>query len=262
MEIFRNDYQPLPFTVSKISLEFDIFDGKTIVTSTFSIVQNNSPTVPESIKDTLVLDGEEDVITLCSITVDDKELVKGEDYLLEKDKLVLKNPKDGQVISIKVEIVPETNTTLQGLYKSASVYCTQCEAMGFRRITYYPDRPDNMAIFEKVRICACTDKNPILLSNGNLIETGVVDPGSNDDSRARHYAVWSDPFPKPSYLFAIVAGDLGKIDDNFVTQSGRNVNLSIYSEHNNVSKLKYAMGALQRSMKWDEDRFGVSYVTR
>jgi Peptidase M1 N-terminal domain len=251
IEIFRKNYQPLPFTVSTVQLSFDIYDGKTFVTSTLTLAENlnSGPTVS---KDELVLDGDEESIKLLSIAVDGHELTEGIHYELLPGKLVLKNPKNGSVITTKVEIVPENNTQLAGLYKSSSTYCTQCEAMGFRRITYYPDRPDNMAVFEKVRIEASKENYPVLLSNGNLIEEGEASDSS------RHYAVWSDPFPKPSYLFATVAGNLGKIEDTFTTSSGRNVKLVLYSEHKNVDKLHYAMDALKRSMKWDEDRFGVS----
>jgi aminopeptidase N len=252
MEIFRNDYQPLPFTVSTVNLIFDIYDGKTIVTATLTLSEN--PKAGSDVaKDELVLDGdEEECMKLLSIHMDDIELQEGVHYDLQPGKLILKNPKSGSVVTTRIEIVPEDNTQLKGLYKSSGTYCTQCEAMGFRRITYYPDRPDNMAVFEKVRIEASKENYPVLLSNGNLIEEGDASDSS------RHYAVWSDPFPKPSYLFATVAGNLGKIEDTFTTSSGRNVKLVLYSEHKNVDKLDYAMGALKRSMKWDEDRFGVS----
>ena len=140
------------------------------------------------------------------------------------------------------------------------MYCTQCEAMGFRRITYYPDRPDNMAIFDRVRIEANKSSYPILLSIGNLLESGDIDEDNNDDeTNKRHYSIWSDPYPKPSYLFALVAGNLGSISDSFVTSSGRKVHLEVYSERHNVNKLQYSMESLKRSMKWDEDKFGLEY---
>mmetsp|Transcript_4749 Transcript_4749/g.10709 ORF Transcript_4749/g.10709 Transcript_4749/m.10709 type:complete len:760 (+) Transcript_4749:1-2280(+) len=133
------------------------------------------------------------------------------------------------------------------------MYCTQCEAMGFRRITYFPDRPDNMAIFGRVRIEADREDCPVLLSNGNLVEEGVMEDGR------RHYAVWSDPFPKPSYLFCAVAGNLASIKDGFQTASGRDVHLEVYSEKENVGKLHHAMESLKKSMKWDEEKFGLEY---
>ena len=126
--------------------------------------------------------------------------------------------------------------------------------MGFRRITYYPDRPDNMAVFENIRLEAAEKDYPVLLSNGNLVEQGAA------DEEGRHYAVWSDPFPKPSYLFAAVVGKLGSIKDSYVTRpSGQEVQLEIFSEPDNVHKLQYAMDSLKKSMKWDEDRFGLEY---
>jgi aminopeptidase N len=126
--------------------------------------------------------------------------------------------------------------------------------MGFRRITYYPDRPDNMAIFESVRLEADHDDFPILLANGNLVESGDC-----AGQEGRHYAVWTDPFPKPSYLFCCVAGNLKKIKDSFTTASGRDVTLQLFSEAHNVHKLDYAMESLKRSMKWDEDVYGLEY---
>lgn len=141
---------------------------------------------------------------------------------------------------------------LAGLYKSGPMYCTQCEAMGFRRITYYPDRPDNMAVFENVRIEADKESYPALLSNGNFLESGDV-----EGSSGRHFAVWSDPFPKPSYLFCVVAGNLGSIKSSYTTTSGKDVHLEIFSEKENVNKLDYAMESLKRSMKWDEVRLHV-----
>jgi len=129
------------------------------------------------------------------------------------------------------------------------MYCTQCEAMGFRRITYYPDRPDNMAVFENVRIEADKESYPALLSNGNFVKSGDV-----EGSSTRHFAVWSDPFPKPSYLFCVVAGNLGSIKSSYTTTSGKDVHLEIFSEKENVNKLDYAMESLKRSMKWDEVR--------
>ena len=247
VEIFRKDYRPLPYTVSKVDMNFDIRNGKTIVTTKMTLQAN-----PATNHGTLELDGDESAVKLMAISMDGKDLKEGEDYQLKTGKLILLAPRDGSVIETIVEIIPEENTQLSGLYKSGPMYCTQCEAMGFRRITYYPDRPDNMAVFEKVRIEADKEDYPILLSNGNLLEEG-------DGEDGRHYAVWSDPFPKPSYLFATVAGNLGSIKDTFTTMSGRQVDLQLFSEKNNVDKLHYAMDSLKRSMKWDEDRFGLEY---
>jgi len=219
----------------------------------------------------MVLDGEESAIRLLSLSLDGRALIEKEDYYIEPGKLVVKGSSlrmnmessGGGVLRTTAEIIPEDNTQLSGLYKSGSMYCTQCEAMGFRRITYYPDRPDNMAIFDRVRIEANKSSYPILLSNGNLLESGDIDKDNNndddDETTKRHYSIWSDPYPKPSYLFALVAGNLGSISDSFVTSSGRKVHLEVYSERHNVNKLQYSMESLKRSMKWDEDKFGLEY---
>eukprot|EP00536_Pseudo-nitzschia_multiseries_P005788 jgi/Psemu1/318729/estExt_fgenesh1_pm.C_1150001 len=262
VEIFRKDYKPLDLVVSKISMEFDIRDGKTTVKSKLTIDKNpknsnknDDEWNPDDPHD-LVLDGDETSVTLLEVALDGKPLVEGEDYVLSPGQMVVKNPPPGSVLTTTVTLVPEENTQLSGLYQSGPMYCTQCEAMGFRRITYYPDRPDNMAVFESIRLEADKDKYPILLANGNLVEEGPAD----DDSDDRHYAVWTDPYPKPSYLFCCVAGNLGKITDSYVTQpSGRNVELNIYSDPKDAHKLQYAMESLKNSMKWDEDKYGLEY---
>ena len=250
VEIFRKDYKPLPHTVSKIHMDFVIREGKTTVTSELHIQPN--PAISNPSAEDLVLDGDETSVKLLSLSMDGRDLEEGTDYTIAPGKLVIKSPKPGSVLKTVVEIIPEQNTQLSGLYKSGPMYCTQCEAMGFRRITYYPDRPDNMAVFEKVRLEADEAEYPVLLANGNLIESGKVGNG-------RHYAIWSDPFPKPSYLFCCVAGNLGSIQDKFTTTSGRQVQLQLFSEKENVGKLQYAMESLKRSMKWDEDRYGLEY---
>ena len=253
VEYFRKDYKPLPFVVSKINMDFDIFDGKTTVTSELSLVPNKA--VSLSGDEDLELNGDETCVKLLSIKMDGTDLEAGKDYVLAPGKLILKPSAlkaTGGVLETVVEIVPEDNTQLSGLYKSGPVYCSQCEAMGFRRITYYPDRPDVMAVFDRVRVAADAKSFPVLLSNGNLLEEGKTDDG-------RHFAVWSDPFPKPSYLFCVVAGDLDYVRDSFMTMSGREIQLGIYSEKENVGKLGYAMESLKRAMKWDEDTFGLEY---
>ena len=155
------------------------------------------------------------------------------------------------MLDIETELDPTANTKLMGLYRSGKAYTTQCEAEGFRRITYFPDRPDVMAVFT-TRIEADKAEAPVLLANGNLVETGDL-PGG------RHFAVWHDPFPKPSYLFALVGGVLGVVEDTFTTMSGRKVALKIYVEPGKESRADYAMGALKRSMRWDEEAFGREY---
>ncbi|GKZ00453.1 hypothetical protein MPSEU_000997800 [Mayamaea pseudoterrestris] len=260
-EIFRKDYKPVPYTVSTVNLDFDIRQGKTTVTTKLSFKQN--PVYEnDAMEEPLVLDGDETSVKLLQIHLNGKQLVEDVDYKLTPGKLTLLTPRsslfsssnnDHFVIDMVSELIPEENTKLSGLYYSEPMYCTQCEAQGFRRITYYLDRPDVMAVFERVRLEADADAYPVLLSNGNLLEQGVM------EEKGRHFAVWSDPFPKPSYLFAAVAGKLGSISDTFTTMSGRKVDLQLFSEANNVGKLHYAMDSLKRSMKWDEDRFGLEY---
>ena len=234
-------------------MDFDIRENKTTVTSQLTIEKNAKVSSGD-----LEMDGEEDSISLMSLSLNGKALEEGTDYELKPGKLIIKDEllsqsQDGNVLTTVVDIVPEENTQLSGLYKSGPMYCTQCEAMGFRRITYYPDRPDNMAVFSRIRVEA-DDSYPVLLSNGNLVEEGVVEGDSG-----RKFSVWTDPFPKPSYLFALVAGNLDSIQDKYTTSSGKEVHLEIFSEAENVNKLDYAMESLKASMKWDEDTFGLEY---
>jgi aminopeptidase N len=280
-EIFRRDYQPLPITVKTIDLDFQLYkkgshdhspdDGPITIVTTTMVLQRNpnlplkdpSDTTATTITttDDLVLDGDESSVTLLSLQINGIPAIAGQDYEQCPGKIVLRNIRSDSIITTVCSIVPEENTQLSGLYCSDDMYCTQCEAMGFRRITYYPDRPDNMAIFSRVRIEADQEDYPLLLSNGNLMEEGMV-PTSVEDAAnqvRRHYAIWSDPYPKPSYLFALVAGKLGSLQDTFTTQSGRTVQLNLYSEPNHVHKLQYAMDALKRSMRWDEERYGLEY---
>lgn len=250
VEIFRTDYRPLPFTVDQVEMNLDIRPEKTTVQTSIKWKQN-----PVEHAGKLVLDGDETCVTLKSVVWNGKPLEEGKGYVLRPGQMeLLVDLQDGDVLETVVEIVPEENTQLSGLYKSGTMYCTQCEALGFRRITYFPDRPDNMATFTKVRLEADKKEYPVLLSNGNRIDAGDA------DEEGRHYSVWSDPFPKPSYLFAAVVGKLGSIQDSYTTRpSGRKVHLEIFSEPDNVHKLQYAMDSLKKSMKWDEDRFGLEY---
>eukprot|EP00533_Pseudo-nitzschia_delicatissima_P000453 CAMPEP_0116104756 /NCGR_PEP_ID=MMETSP0327-20121206/14639_1 /TAXON_ID=44447 /ORGANISM="Pseudo-nitzschia delicatissima, Strain B596" /LENGTH=960 /DNA_ID=CAMNT_0003597057 /DNA_START=255 /DNA_END=3137 /DNA_ORIENTATION=- len=254
IEIFRKDYQPLDIIVNKINMDFDIRDGKTVVTSELFLEKNPDLDWDPDAEHDMVLDGDETSITLMSVELNGKALVEGTDYVLEPGKMVLKNPPPGSVLKTTVSIVPEENTQLSGLYKSGPMYCTQCEAMGFRRITYYPDRPDNMAVFDRIRLEASKEDYPALLANGNLVEDGDA------EEEGRHFATWTDPYPKPSYLFCCVAGKLGKISDSYTTvPSGRKVDLNIYSDPKDAHKLQYAMESLKNSMKWDEDTYGLEY---
>lgn len=196
----------------------------------------------------LFLHGEN--LELLFISVDAKELAT-DCYRLAGDGLTLLDMPDKFVLEIHTRIYPDRNTALEGLYRSSGNFCTQCEAEGFRKITYYLDRPDVMARFT-TRIEADINDCPVLLSNGNMVEEGTLEG-------RRHFAVWEDPFPKPCYLFALVAGDLVFIQDAFTTQSGRRIDLRIYVEERNRDKCDHAMVSLQKSMAWDEEVFGLEY---
>jgi aminopeptidase N len=196
----------------------------------------------------LVLDGEE--LELRSLKIDNRELASSE-YVVAPESLTIKAVPEHFILECETWIKPHENKRLEGLYKSSSMFCTQCEAEGFRRITYYLDRPDVMTLFT-TRIEADKTLYPNLLSNGNLVEKGELAEG-------RHFAVWSDPFPKPCYLFALVAGDLHCQEDKFTTCSGRDVVLKIFVDHKNSDKCDYALDSLKRAMKWDEDVYGREY---
>ncbi|HEV7694240.1 MAG TPA: aminopeptidase N, partial [Hyphomonadaceae bacterium] len=196
----------------------------------------------------LRLDGEK--LLLKSIRIDDRTL-GDQDFAVDAEGLVIFKPGDAFTLEIETEISPETNTELSGLYISGGRFCTQCEAEGFRRITYYPDRPDVLAKFH-VRMEAEKARCPYLLSNGDPKETGELDNGY-------HFAEWEDPHPKPSYLFALVGGDFDVLGDDFTTKSGRPVKLSIYVEKGDAPRAEYAMRSLKHAMAWDEDVFGREY---
>eukprot|EP00747_Dinoflagellata_sp_TGD_P182508 gnl/TRDRNA2_/TRDRNA2_36783_c0_seq1.p1 gnl/TRDRNA2_/TRDRNA2_36783_c0~~gnl/TRDRNA2_/TRDRNA2_36783_c0_seq1.p1 ORF type:complete len:1061 (-),score=248.96 gnl/TRDRNA2_/TRDRNA2_36783_c0_seq1:71-3253(-) len=250
VEKFRKDYKAPPYRIDSVSLNFDIREGETLVSSSLKILPED-PAVGSSCK-TLDLDGED--LVLKSIFLDGSPLSEGTDYVLTPTGLSLINLPAGEKtfeLQTLVAIEPEKNTQLSGLYKSSGMYTTQCEANGFRRITYFQDRPDIMARYE-VRIEADKAKYPLLLSNGNEVSKG-------DSADGRHWASFSDPFRKPSYLFAAVAGDLGGIESSFTTMSGRNVRLYVWSEHENVDQLDWAMESLKKSMKWDEEKYGREY---
>ncbi len=197
----------------------------------------------------LTLDGDE--LSLVSLALDGAKLT-ADAYSVTPSELTLLAPPRGPFkLRIETRLAPAANTKLMGLYRSGSAYCTQCEAEGFRRITYFLDRPDVLSIY-RVRLEANRAEAPVLLANGNLVESGAV--GGD-----RHYAIWSDPFPKPSYLFALVAGDLSRLGDHFVTASGRRVELGVYTEPGKETRAAYAMDALKRSMAWDEQAYGREY---
>ncbi|WP_193170509.1 aminopeptidase N [Nisaea nitritireducens] len=238
------DYTPPTFLIDTVDLDFDLRDGETIVTAVLKGRRNPGG----GSAGTLELDGQD--LRLVSLTLNGVS-VGADGYEIAGDRLSLKAVPDAFTLEVVTAIVPEKNTALEGLYMSEGMYCTQCEAEGFRRITYFPDRPDVMAVYT-TRLEADAARFPVLLSNGNLTETG-------DAGEGRHFAVWHDPFPKPSYLFAAVAGDLACISDSFRTTSGRDVALRIYVEHGNEHLCAHTMDSLKRSMRWDEDVFGLEY---
>jgi aminopeptidase N len=246
-QVFRiEDYRPSDYAIPTTSLTVVLSPDKTLVTAELLV----SRQAPDGREVPLVLDG--DGLLLRGVSIDGRPLGESE-YAATPDLLTIHNPPSGQSfsLSIQTEIAPAGNTALMGLYRSNGVYCTQCEAEGFRRITYFLDRPDILSVYT-VRIEADRGEAPLLLSNGNPVESGDLGGG-------RHFAVWFDPFPKPSYLFALVAGDLGVLTDRFRTTSGRDVALGIYVEHGKERLAHYAMDALKRSMRWDEEVFGREY---
>jgi aminopeptidase N len=250
-EKFRKDYKPLPVSLDSVHLDFDLREEACIVTAKLAITIVAGKSLDDS---GLLLNGRSDV-TLLSIHLNDAELPKT-GYSLTADSLVLSKaalPSSGSfLLTTKVSIQPQNNTVLEGLYKSSGNYCTQCEAEGFRGVTYFFDRPDVMSKYT-TRVEADKAKYPVLLSNGNLTASG-------DAAEAgRHFAVWVDPFPKPCYLFALVAGDLALREDSFVTMSGRTVALKIWVQHRNIGRVDHAMASLKKSMKWDEVTFGLEY---
>lgn len=243
-EIFLKDYKQPDYYFDTVDLNFSLGEEKTIVSSKISVY----PRV-EGGSSPLVLDGRD--LKLISVIVDGKAL-KEEEYCLNPRHLTLVSPPSGRfTLEIVTEILPQKNTSLEGLYKSSSNFCTQCEAEGFRKITFYQDRPDIMAKYT-CRIEADKSLYPVLLSNGNLIEQGDLEEG-------RHYVLWEDPFKKPCYLFALVAGQLESRDDTFITRSGRKVLLRIWTPVQDLPKTAHAMYSLKAAMKWDEDVFGLEY---
>jgi aminopeptidase N len=238
------DYCPPNWLVETVSLDFSLHPTQTKVRATLALKPN-----PEAAAAPLVLDG--DGLTLAALKLDGTALPP-ESYVATPDSLTIPQvPNAPFTLEIETLVDPTANTQLSGLYRSSGTFCTQCEAEGFRRITYFPDRPDVMAVYT-TRVEADKGEAHVLLSNGNLIESGDL-PGG------RHFAVWHDPHPKPSYLFALVGGNLSAIEDRFVTMSGRNVTLRIYVEPGKESRCGYAMDSLKRSMRWDEERFGREY---
>jgi len=242
-ETFLADYQAPNYWVDHVALHFDLGRSDTKVRSVLSMRRNS-----DGLGGDCVLDGEQ--LMLQSIKIDGRELQGNEYQRTDKTLLISAVPEQFE-LEIETLIHPDQNTALEGLYHSGSLLCTQCEAEGFRRITYYPDRPDVMAVFT-VSIVADKADWPIMLSNGNLEQQGQSEAG-------RHWVRWHDPHPKPSYLFALVAGDLHRQQDSFTTASGRPVALEIYVDPENSHKCDHALRSLKQAMKWDEDRYGREY---
>ena len=261
-EVRLEDYAPPPFLVDSVDLDFDLGADECLVTSTLEV--RRAPGTPAGTP--LVFDGTG--LDPVSAALDGRTLAPGE-YGIEDGSLVIPASlvADAEVraadatpdpdvrapfrLTVRTRILPRRNTTLKGLYESNGILCTQCEAEDFRRITFFPDRPDVLARYTTT-IRAARAEFPILLSNGNLVASGELEGG-------RHFVRWEDPFPKPSYLFALVAGDLACLEDSFTTASGRDVSLRIYSEPHNIARCGHAMASLRKAMRWDEEVYGLEY---
>ncbi|MCU0988675.1 MAG: aminopeptidase N, partial [Xanthomonadales bacterium] len=237
--VHLKDYTPPAFFVDTVDLEFAIEAGGTTVSATLALRRN--PAVAPG--QPLVLDGD-DLATL-SVAVDGEKVP----FSVTPNTLTLGDVPDTFTLHTVVRIDPDANTALSGLYRSRDGYFTQCEAQGFRRITWFPDRPDVMATYT-VTLHADKAAFPVLLANGNPVAAG-------DEADGRHWAKWEDPFRKPAYLFAVVAGKLDVLRDTFKTASGREVQLAIYVEPGKLDQCPHAMEALKKSMRWDEERFGL-----
>ncbi|MFT5138563.1 MAG: aminopeptidase N [Lysobacterales bacterium] len=242
--IFRKDYTAFPWEIEAVELRFSIEDSFTRVNTRMHLNSKNTVSGGQD----LILDGKD--LELRSICIDGRALELSE-YEISGESMRIYSVPDHCVLETEVHIHPSKNTALEGLYQSGDFLLTQCEAEGFRKITWFPDRPDVMSRFS-VFIEADANRYPVLLSNGNAADSGNSDNG-------RHWIRWEDPFPKPSYLFALVAGDLAHIEDHFLTRSGRNVTLRVYVEAENIDRCEHAMESLINAMKWDEDRFSLEY---
>ncbi len=236
------DYAPPDYRIEEIALDFALDPQATRVAAKMEVARNGKGAAP------LVLNSEH--VKVLSVAIDGRQL-DAASYVADEKTLTIADVPSRFSLEIATEIAPANNTALEGLYLAKGVFCTQCEAEGFRRITCFIDRPDNLSRYT-TRIEADRAACPVLLSNGNLVDSGTL-PGG------RHFAVWQDPFPKPCYLFALVAGDLGVREDEFVTMSGRRVALKIFVEHGNEPKVAYAMDSLKRAMRWDEEKYGREY---
>ncbi|MEM6848594.1 MAG: M1 family aminopeptidase, partial [Pseudomonadota bacterium] len=236
------DYQPTPYAAPHVQLMISLDPKATVVKSTTHF-ERRDPAVGGP----LVLAGDD--LSFMSAALDGKP-IPADAMTVNKDQFILHAPPATPfALTISTLVVPDENSQLMGLYRSSGNYCTQCEAEGYRRITYAYDRPDVLSVYD-VWVLG-NDETPIILSNGNLTDTGITG--------GRPFAAWHDPFPKPSYLFALVAGNLDVLQDSFTTMDGRKIALAICTEPGKALRAKYAMDALKRSMTWDEERFGRTY---
>jgi aminopeptidase N len=240
---YLKDYRPLDWQIKEVDLHFELDEESTLVRARLACAARDSQRGKS-----MVLAGRD--LNLRSLRLDGRPL-RGFEYQVDDEQLTILQPPPSFALEIETILQPQANTALEGLYRSSGNFCTQCEAEGFRRITYFLDRPDVLARYRTTlvadrRIC------PVLLANGNLVKSGDLDAG-------RHFAVWDDPYPKPSYLFALVAGDLVSIDDEFITASGRSILLQIYVQRHNAGRCSHAMQALKKAMRWDEEVFGLEY---
>ena len=243
--IYLKDYAKTYYQIPKTYLDFSLSHDGTQVKSRLECVAD----FPESEDPKpLTLNGEH--MKLLSVGIDGRPLSESE-FSVDETCLTIHEPPRSFVLEIETEIHPETNKSGEGLYHSGNIFCTQCESQGFRKITYFYDRPDVMSVYT-TRIEADFERFPVLLSNGNTVDSGQLDNG-------RHYAVWEDPFRKPTYLFALVAGDLAMVEDTFVTCSGRTIPLQIFVDKGNEDRVQHSLDSLKSSMKWDEDRFNLEY---
>ncbi|WP_413465415.1 aminopeptidase N [Plesiomonas shigelloides] len=237
---YRKDYRAPDYTITDVALDFDLSADDTVVTAVSHLVRQSEHAQP------LVLNGEG--LTLVSVAVNGQSVT---DYQQDSHSLTINGLPAECELTIITRFSPAKNTALSGLYQSGEALCTQCEAEGFRRITYFLDRPDVLARYQ-TKITADKARYPYLLSNGNRVASGELADG-------RHWMQWSDPFPKPSYLFALVAGDFDVLRDTFTTRSGRDVALELYVDRGNLDRADWAMESLKQSMRWDERRFGLEY---
>ncbi|WP_431025935.1 aminopeptidase N [Halomonas sp. H5] len=242
---YLHDYQPPAYRVTHTELKFDLAPSATKVSARLQLERN-----PARGEEALPLELDGEGLRLERIAIDGQAL-NPDEYVQGDTGLTIHRVPERFTLETEVVIDPAANTALEGLYRSGSMFCTQCEAEGFRRITFYPDRPDVMATFTTTLI-GDAEREPVLLAGGNPVERGEL-PGG------RHFVTWEDPHPKPSYLFALVAGDLEKVEDRFTTASGREVTLQIWVEEENLGKTDHAMASLKRAMRWDEETYGREY---